>query len=213
MSLIVHVHGGYPSYEGTGHDWGQAEYDAMKLVQALKGKAINGYATLKKVSGAWVTFTAEKPEPAFDLWGEWAVTKAKELLPKGGLLVPVPSSDCLQLGADSKGRALVDAITQRDPRFYLAEALCWARKFAKSSEGGPREVDILFDNIRVSTEHEKLEVILIDDVVTTGGHLIASARALRWAGHPVKNAICVAHTVHSPPAAGMFNICQWDIEG
>lgn len=212
MSLFVHVHGGYPSYEGTGHSWGQSEYDAMKLVQALKGRPINGYATLRKVSGQWVTFTSEKPQPAFDLWGEWAAAKAKQLMPEGGLLVPVPSSDCLKLGGDPKGRALVEAITRFAPEFEIAEALCWGQKFQKSSEGGPRDPDVLFGNIRVSKRFPKKKVILIDDVVTGGGHLIASARAMRWAEHEVPYAICVGYTVHAPPVDGMFSIPAWDIE-
>ena len=83
MTLWVHVHGGYPSYAVSGHDWGQNEYDAYKLVQTLKGKPIRGYATLKTIAQKWVTFRAETPKPAFDLWGEWAAAKASErALPK-----------------------------------------------------------------------------------------------------------------------------------
>lgn len=212
MTLWAHVHGGYASYEGTPHNWGQVEYDAYKLVQTLKGNSINGYATMKKVDGKWVTFRTETPEGAFALWGEWAGAKALQIAPAGALLVPVPSSSCLAIGSDEKGRKLAQAVEAYAPGFSLAEALCWAVQFAKSAEGGPRDPDILFKNVRVATHLEKRDVVLIDDVVTSGGHLIACARALRWAGHKVEHALCVAHTVHGPPAGGMFSIPPWDLE-
>jgi hypothetical protein len=212
MTLWVHVHGGYASYEGTPHEWGQAEFDAMKLVQTLKGNAINGYATLKKLDGGWATFRTGTPEGAFDLWGQWAGAKACEILPGGGLLVPVPSSTCLAIGADVKGRKLAEAAQAHAAPFTVTDALHWAVQFAKSAEGGPRDPRVLFENLRVLTQLPKREVVLVDDVVTGGGHLIACARALRWAGHKVEHAICAALTVHAPPSGGMWNIPARDLE-
>ena len=212
MTLWAHVHGGYASYEGTPHEWGQVEYDAMKFVQTLKGNPINGYASMKKPDGAWVTFRTATPEGAFEIWGQWAGAKAREVAPAGGLLVPVPSSTCLAIGADTKGRKLAETAQGYAPAFTVTDALHWAVQFAKSAEGGPRDPDVLFENLRVLTQLPKREVVLIDDVVTGGGHIVACARALRWAGHKVEHAICAALTVHAPPAAGMWNLAPWDLE-
>lgn len=212
MSLIVHVHGGYPSYEGSGAEWGQFEYDAFKLVQTLKGKPINRYATLKTIGGKWVKITTANPEGAFELWGAWSGAKVQELVPDGALLVPIPSADCLAIGADEKGRALANATKAYAPNCEVAEMLHWNQQYAKASEGGPRDYATLFENFRVLTDQPKREVVLIDDVVTGGGHLRAAANVVRWAGHEVRYAVCVARTVSCRPSNGMFAVPPWDAE-
>ncbi|WP_188064718.1 phosphoribosyltransferase [Sphingobium sp. KCTC 72723] len=211
MSLMVHSYCGYPSYEGL-TAWNGSDHDAHMFVQTLKGRAINGYVTLRKPSGPWVRFTTETPQPAFDIWSEWAGALALRLLPGGGLIVPVPSSDCLAIGADAKGKKLADHVALRAPGFTVAEALHWEEQWQKASEGGPRDPGILFENIRVEDALPKHEVILIDDVATTGGHLITAARAMRWAGHRVRFAICAASTVKTRPERGIFTIATRDLE-
>jgi hypothetical protein len=119
MALWLHVHGGYPSYEQLGLDWDQWDFDAYKLVQALKGHAINGYATFKRPNGQWLKIDGEKTAPAFQLFGEWGAAKLAQLGHKEGYLVPVPSSSCLTLGGDPKGRKLAAAIAQRSPKFQI----------------------------------------------------------------------------------------------
>ena len=211
MSLWLHSYCGYPSYDGL-TAWNGNDHDAHMFVQTLKGRPINGYVTLRKPSGPWVTFRTETPQPAFDIWSEWAGALARELVPEGGLLVPVPSSGCLRIGDDEKGRKLADHVALRAQGFAVAEALRWEEQLQKASEGGPRDPDVLFENIRVSTHLPKREVILLDDVATTGGHMLASAWALRWAGHTVRYAICAASTVKARPEGGIFKIAPRDLE-
>lgn len=211
MTLIVHSYCGYPSYDGM-TTWNGSDHDAHMFVQTLKGRAINGYVTLRKPSGPWVTFRTETPQGAFDIWSEWAGGLAQSLLPEGGLLVPVPSSNCLEVGDDAKGRKLAEHVAVRARGFAVAEALTWHEQLQKASEGGPRDPDILFENIRVNTTLPKREVILLDDVSTTGGHMLASAWALRWAGHQVRYAICAASTVKVRPENGIFKINPRDLE-
>ena len=88
MSLLVRVHCGYPSYADSGEEWGWADFDAYKLVSALKGKPINGYATLRKANGQWVRITAATPEPAFELFGEWGAAQVAQLQLQHGLIIP-----------------------------------------------------------------------------------------------------------------------------
>lgn len=211
MTLWAHVRGGYASYDGA-HQWGDDEHSAHKFVQTLKGEPINGYAHVKRPNGSWVRITTATPAGAFQVWGEWAAAKVQALLPGGGFLIPVPSSSCLAIGADVKGKALADAIATRAPGFATVEALHWAEQLKKAREGGPRDVATLFQNARVLTDLDKRPVILVDDVITGGGHAVACAKALRWAGHDVQHIVAAAHTVKAPPATGMLSIDPWDLE-
>jgi adenine/guanine phosphoribosyltransferase-like PRPP-binding protein len=101
---------------------------------------------------------------------------------------------------------------QPDAGYSALQCLHWGEQFQKARDGGPRDVARLYANSRVRDDLPPQRIILIDDVVTGGGHLIACARALRSRGHTVEHAICAAHTVKSPPAQGLWNIEPWDLE-
>ena len=113
MPLWVHTYCAYASYDGV-HGWGQAEYDAYKLVQLLKGKPVNGYVTLKRPDGVWTKMTSAAPAGAFEIWGQWAAAKAREVEPGGAYIVHVPASDCLAIGTDTKGRRLAAEVEAKD---------------------------------------------------------------------------------------------------
>lgn len=211
MPLTGHVYGGYASYEG-GHGWGDHEHVAHKFIQILKGEQANGYAWLPRPNGASVKISTALSERAFQAWGRWAASVATKLLPQGGFLVPIPSSGCTAIGQDEKGRALATAISQHAPAFMVMEALHWAEEWPKARNGGPRDPDILLSNVRVLPNLEKRPVILVDDVITGGGHAIACAKALRSRGHAVEHVIAAARTVKGQPPNGMFNIDSWDLE-
>jgi hypothetical protein len=212
MSLLVRVHCGYPSYADMGEAWNDDDYTAYKFVQALKGHPIKGYATLRRPNGAWTRITAEAPAPAFDHFGEWGAAQVAALGFEEGWLIPTPSSDCLHLDHDPKGRRIAQAIAKRLRGFEVAEALHWDVQLPKASEGGPRDVGTLLDNLRVGNVTPRRPIVLVDDVITSGGHLLACARALRGFGHQVGHAICAAQTVHTHPQNGMFAIADRDLE-
>lgn len=210
MALWLHVHGGYPSYAGSGEGWNGTDYDAMKLVKALKGKSFGGYATLQTPSGQWVTFRETDRGPAFRIFGEWAVAKLREIGLTEGVLIPVPSSTCLAFGTDSKGRALADAIATRTKGFSVEDAFHWKEDLGKAAEGGSRDPSVLQANL-VLKNGPPSTIVLVDDVATSGGHLLACARALRAAGHTVEHAICAAQTVNNHPS-NMWAIAARDLE-
>lgn len=212
MVLSVRVHCGYPSYAESGEGWNNLDWDAFKLVKALKGKPINGYATVRRLSGQSVRITADNTGPAFEVFGEWGARTVQDHGPARGLIVPVPAADCLALSQDPKGRRLADAIAIGLPTFQVVDALHWDVEHPKASEGGPRDFATLFGNLRVHTGLRPSHVVLVDDVMTGGGHLRACAEGLRAFGHQVELAICAARTVHSHPETGIFNLPPVDLE-
>ena len=210
MTLMVHVHGGYPSYAGSGEAWNDADYEAMKLVKALKGLPFKGYASLLTPTGALVTVRENDTVGAFRIFGEWAAAKLAELGVADGVLMAVPSSSCIGMGTDAKGQKLVEAIRQRSTAFQPIDGLWWKEEFNKSAKGGTRNSAALEANL-VVREGPTSKVVLVDDVVSSGGHLLACARALRAKGHTVEHALCAAQTVNTHPG-NIWKIESRDLE-
>jgi hypothetical protein len=213
MTLWVHAFCGYPSYSGTGAGWKPDDYDALTVVRAVKGQDLKkGYAKIKSLTGAVVTVDAARRGNAKALFGAWAAARLVKLGVQAGWLIPIPSSDCLALDTDRKGMELARAVEVRAAGMKAESALCWTEQLTKAAEGGPRDVATLFPNLRIWTQFPEGPVVLVDDVVTSGGHALACAKLLREYGHEVEHVLCVAHTVHERPAKGMFSIAPYDLE-
>ncbi|WP_156347859.1 phosphoribosyltransferase [Sphingomonas sp. Leaf231] len=211
MTLSAHVFGGYASYEGE-HPWRDPEHVAHKFIQILKGEQANGHAWLPRPSGGTVKISTALATNAFDVWGRWAASVLTGIYPDGASLVPIPSASCVAVGTDAKGRALAEAIVIHAPKFQAVDALHWIEEWPKARNGGPRDPDVLVENVKIGRDLPKRPVVLVDDVITGGGHAVACARTLRSAGYEVDHVIAAARTVKSPPASGMFKIDSWDAE-
>jgi hypothetical protein len=212
MSLWLHAHGAYPSYADMGLSWRGVDHDAHMFVQTLKGNSINGYVNMRDASGKVHRITTNDPSPAFAIFGEWG---AKSIAAQGlnhGVIVAVPASSCVSLGADEKGRKLAKSIADRMPGFEVWEPLHWHKALTKAADGGPRDFETLLSNLRVLTPASAKQMVLVDDVVSTGGHLKACATALRFFGHTVDHALTAAQTVWNYPSRGMFDIPSRDLE-
>lgn len=100
-----------------------------------------------------------------------------ELLPAHGIAAPQAAGG-LTLGADPIAFAL--------SRAYLDQGVLLmpvvVRKEAKE-HGTGRQIEGLLQNIN--------EVLLIDDVITTGGSSLKAVAALRAAGYLVKHCVCI----------------------
>ena len=75
------------------------------------------------------------------------------------------------------------------------DRLRWKTIMTPSSQGGTRDPQELYDNLVVTKEPPKGSLVLIDDVRTTGAHLLAAAGRLAEKGARVPLAVCAARTV------------------
>lgn len=212
MTLLLHVHGGYPSYANSGASWRGIDYDAHMFIQTLKGNSINGYVDVSGVDGKRYRITTDKPNGAFHVFGTWAAKKIAELGLPPGYIVPVPSSSCIALNADEKGHRLASSVALHSPHHSALSALHWGEAMQKAALGGERDPDVLFGKLFVLQNLPPSNIVLLDDVVSTGGHVLASARALRAFGHTVTHVVAAAQTVWEYPPNGMFNIPSRDLE-
>jgi orotate phosphoribosyltransferase len=64
-----------------------------------------------------------------------------------------------------------------------------------SSQDGTRDPQELYENLVVTKDPPKGSLVLVDDVRTTGGHLLSAAARLVEKGGRVPLAVCAARTV------------------
>ncbi|WP_209348707.1 phosphoribosyltransferase [Pontixanthobacter sp. CEM42] len=197
MKFPVMVSCGYPSYREAGLDWGNLEYNAWKLVKAIKGQPVNGYA---EFGNSRVDGTPGGRNVARRLVANDAVQKLRN----AGLVAPlvaVPSSDHVDFEASFTGHRIAQAITAVADDYPTRSVLRFREVMPKAAgEGGTREPSTIAAALDIDDPVDFEQCILVDDVTTSGGHLRGAARFLRERGISVIGAYCVAQTVWTRPA-------------
>ena len=213
MTLWLHVHCGYPSYEQSGTKWNTWDYDGSNFAKALKGEPFNGYSTIKAPNGSWKRITAQSPQAAFDIFGAWGAKVMLEAGIETAYIIPVPGSKCVEFDTDAKGRKLCAAIAAHFPNAIADEAFHWTEVLVPAHKGGPRSKHQLLPKLvlwdALPTDRP---IVLVDDVATLHGHLKTCAQKLRDSGHQVALALAGAQTVHERPDHHMFAFPPVDID-
>lgn len=197
MSLVVHALGAYASYPREKFPWRRRDYDVNKLVKSLKGEKVNGYADLRGPDNQWHQVSNEDRQPALRYFAAWAADRVESLGLGRVVLVPMPSSNATTYRAVSAPFEMASVIHARLGRTTSVERwLRFHRPMTKSHEGGTRRVDVLKENLRVSSQIvRETTIVLVDDVKTTGAHIKACAGKLRDAGVSVQVCLVAAATV------------------
>jgi len=195
MTLCLRAFGAYRSDTSSG--WRPADYDVRNLVKSLKGEPFKGYTNFK-LGGKWYQITANDSGPAYILWSNWAGVRLRDDLKLGKVtLVPVPSSSQTAFGQDTCPVRMATSIATLAPTLAaVGNFLRHKTKQPKAhSEGGTRDPDRIEPTLACNVTDKKLPVVLIDDVKTTGGHLIACARLLRKNGVKVEHVLVAGRAV------------------
>jgi len=175
--------------------WRGEDYDALKFVKAIKGKPINKYAYVP-VGKVRRLLEERNADDAIGWFGEMAMAPTRDLrIPHPLILVPIPNSSCTTTnGKVPRTTRLAKALAVQ-LREEVWDRLRWKTIMTPSSQGGTRDPQELYDNLVVTKEPPKGSLVLIDDVRTTGAHLLAAAARLAEKGARVPLAVCAARTV------------------
>lgn len=178
------------------------DYTAMSIAKAVKGRDPGGFDKSLRLGGMVYRFGPGSPDGAVSLWTAWATRIISEAMdpPDGQLvIVPVPNSQAT-IADDSDFRTweLARSIADEFGDNVIAhDELRWLDVMPKASEGGPRQAHELFPNLQCDLKTSPdADRILIDDILTTGGHLQACAARIRATGSSIEAALVCGRTKH-----------------
>jgi hypothetical protein len=185
----------YCRYKTTPGGWTPAQCVSQGIVKAIKGKPFNGYRDIT-VGG-----TSRRLEPGDrNLAIDWFVDRVVEETEfDDGLysLVPIPDSDKTPTSTEhSRTLILAQRLLARLPeQFDIWDHL----RFRVPIPEKTRDEQFLYENLVCTSNRPPAGyVILLDDVCTSGSHLLAARRRLMECGARDICAMSVARTMSSP---------------
>ena len=175
------------------------DYDTTHLVKAIKGDDLHPKSyTWVKIGTQSIKIADANKDKAIDWFAEWAAPRIDALGHGDKVLVPVPGSKAVvHSSADFRTAEIARAIARKcRPQVTVAPIFRWDQPMQSSREGGPRDPHVLEAHIKAVAPVPPGKCVLVDDVLTSGGHLIACARKLRELGTEVELAICCGRSTH-----------------
>ena len=172
----------------------QDQWYSFKFCRAVKSGRINGSLTFP-----W----KDKPE----IINEQSVARARWIFGlfiertieqaniKSPVLIPVPSKDGLVGVNEYRSLTMLREAAAAHGSWPISSALRFTEALVPAHAGGPRGREALRPYLTLSEQIPEGDVVLVDDIVTTGGSLLASYDCLAEAGRPPIAAIVCGHTV------------------
>lgn len=161
-----------------GVNWRQDDFMASKMKKFVKLEDINGYFTIS--TGGNSTRFENKDRDKFLQILAKAVGKKMVATQTGNFcLVPIPNSDAISSNRGTyKTFDFCSRITASlNGQASVCDALRWKEVATSARAGGSRDPRVLQGNLELISKPYG-PVMLFDDVMTSGGHMIACAKHL-----------------------------------
>jgi hypothetical protein len=176
--------------------WRDDDYNANKFITALKGDPINGYAKIL-VGRTWHRLQDSNRDLAIVWFGEMAAEyvrrnhKARPLA-----FTPIPSSNCVAGGkVISPTYRLAEAIVSNLQNVTVWDGLRWSAPKIPSHQGGPRDPHYFHENLIIVKKLPDAEIVLVDDMFTSGSHMQAVNDKLMKKGGACRLGLCAGRQV------------------
>src|ERR1051325_3238025 len=173
----------------------QGQWDAFKFCRAVKNRRINGTLTIPWRSGP-ETINAQsvgRARWAFGLFIKHIFDQVLHL--QSPILVPVPSKDGLIGATTFRSLEMIQEAIAGHGNWTIVPLLRFSQPLQPANAGGPRGREALRPYLRVTNTPPIGELVLVDDIITSGGSLLASHDVLADIGRPPVAAIVCGHTV------------------
>jgi hypothetical protein len=138
-------------------------------------------------------------------FGNWAASQLTNLSTEARKLVPVPSKDALAAATTYRSFEMVtESFKGTSYASSVLDGLRWTEEAQKAHEGGSRKRNDLLPLLTAATATKGETIVLIDEVYSTGGSLLAASDRLVTAGATIAGAITCGKTIYdfNTPAFG-----------
>ena len=176
------------------------DYDATHLVKAVKGLDLNPNAySYVTIGGQRVRIIGGNKDRAIDWFAEWAAKHVQDLGKHPKAILPVPSSKSTPAKpATFRTAVIAQKIAALCPNTTALPVLRFkAERPNTREEGGSRSPNVLYGEMVLTQQLPDVQVILVDDVMTGGGHFKASAWLVEDQRRKVEQALCCGRSLES----------------
>jgi predicted amidophosphoribosyltransferase len=181
--------------ETNGIEWTNENYQAMNMVKAIKGSDYKGYISIM-INGVEKRIYSENASEFSKRSHQPLAKIISNKYGDGVTIVPIPSSKTTKQNCD---KFITRYMAERAAKVIgggckCAPILVFKEEMPSSRSGGNRSPYFIESQLIITGE-TKLPIILLDDVMTLGGHLKAACWKLQSDGMKVIGAVTFARTV------------------
>jgi len=144
-------------------------------------------------------------------FGNWASEQLPKLSKAPPSLVPVPSKDALVGNETYRSLKMATESFKETPYAnQVLDGLRWKKEAQKAHEGGSRKRADILPLLEASASMKGKRVVLVDDLFSTGGSLLAASDRLSAAGAEIVGAITCGRTIYDFKTAS-FGTQEFDL--
>lgn len=173
-------------------------WQSYKFCGAVKNGKMNGYLTVPFKKGP-ERIEENNAKRAREIFGRFLAETMRDHYPNEAM-IPVPSKDSFST-AHFRSRVMLEEAKPDSMPNLIMPIVTFTAELLPASEGGDRGFDAVYPFLGVRDAVHPRSVVLIDDIVTTGGTLLATKKRFEEKGFEVRAALVCGRTVSTTEKA------------